>query len=235
MVTILERRNAYGSQSGKPWYKIHALSTDNEFPADMGNGSKVVEIDTGVEYRFDEENSILIAQNSGTGKTTIAGADITLGTSPKYDGTAQTQSVTSVVLGDATLVAETDYTVYDNHATEIGNYTLHIAGIGNYTGIIAKDWELVKGTGSVSASPDSLELTDTAGTSTLTVVGDGAVSARSGDAAVASASVSGTTVTVTPNGVGETTITVTLAGTEHYTGDSTTIAVTVTAPEETEG
>ena len=43
------------------------------------------------------------------------------------------------------------------------------------------------------------------------------------------------TVTVTPVGAGNATITVTLAENEHYTGGTDTIAVTVEAAEAAEG
>lgn len=231
MVTILKRINPYASESGKPYYVIEALSTDDTFPADMGNGSQIHEIDTGKDYRYDEENSILIPQNSGNGRTSLYGAVITLGDAVTYDGTEKTQSVASVVLSDETLTAGTDYTVYDNKATEVGEYTLHIMGAGSYTGVIGKEWTLGKGTGSVSASPSSLSLTDTAGTSDLTVTGDGEVSVSSSAEAVATAAVEGTTVTVTPVAEGSATVTVTLAESDHYTGGTDTIAVTVTAPE----
>jgi len=231
MVTILKRIAPYGSLSGRPYYELLALSTDESFPADIGNGSLVIEIDTGIEYRYDEENSMMIPETTGNGRTTIAGAVITLGSSPEYDGTEKTQSVTSVVLGEATLVAETDYIVYDNHQTDIGEYTLHVAGIGSYTGVLGKEWELVKGTGSVAASPDTLELTDTAGTSTLTVTGDGEVSVESSDEGVATVALEGTTVTVTPVAVGSATVTVTLAESDNYTGDTDTISVTVAEAE----
>ena len=218
--------------NGKKYCEFAGLEADTK-PAgeEIITGSKFTEVDTGVESRFDEVSATWTPVNSGNGKTSIVGATVTLGAAVTYDGTKKTKSVSSVVIGTTTLTENTDYIVKDNTGTEIGDYTLHIIGKGSYTGIIAKAWSIGKGTGSVTASPDNLELTDTAGTSALTVVGDGEVTVSSSAEAVATASVEGTTVTVTPVGVGSATVTVTLSETEHYTGGTDTISVTVSAPE----
>lgn len=234
MVRILVAR----AFSGRTRYiEAVGLAADSK-PADgIVTGSKFREVDTGVEYAFDETSGTWTAQNSGNGKTSIAGATVTLGAAVTYDGTKKTKSVSSVVIGTTTLTANTDYTVKDNTGTEIGDYTLHIVGKGSYTGVIAEVWSIGKGTGSVSASPDTLTLTagGDAGTSALTVTGDGEIGAESSDEAVATVAVSGTTVTVTPVAVGSATVTVTLAGSEHYTGATDTISVTVEAEQEAGG
>ena len=214
------------------------LSTDYKPKVALITGSKFTEVDTGIIYLFDEESATWTPSNAGNGKTNIAGATVTLGSAVKYDGTEKTKSVSSVKIGATTLTENTDYIVKDNKATDVGNYTLHIVGIGSYTGIIAKDWSIAKGDGSVSASPDSLSLTAEGdnGTSTLTVTGDGAISVSSSAEAVATAEVSGTTVTVHPLAEGSATITVTMAATDHYTTASDTISVTVeAAADDNEG
>lgn len=234
MIRILVDRLFEG---GKHYIESAGNSADSK-PADsIVTGSKFREVDTGVEYAFDETSGTWTAQNSGNGKTSIAGATVTLGAAVTYDGTKKTKSVSSVVIGTTTLTANTDYTVKDNTGTEIGDYTLHIVGKGSYTGVIAEDWSIGKGTGSVIASPDTLTLTagGDAGTSALTVTGDGEISAESSDEAVATVAVSGTTVTVTPVAAGSATVTVTLAGSEHYTGATDTISVTVEAEQEPGG
>ena len=158
---------------------------------------------------------------------------MTLGSSPKYDGTEKTQTVSSVKIGASTLTENTDYKVQGNKGTEIGAYTLRIVGIGSYAGTLYEAWEIVKGTGSVVASPDSLSLTEggDAGTSTLTVTGDGEISVSTSAKAVATATVEGATVTVTPVAEGSATITVTLADGDLYEGGTDTISVTVAAAE----
>ena len=154
----------------------------------------------------------------------------------KYDGTQKTKSVSSVVVGTTTLTENTDYIVKDNTGTEIGNYVLHIVGIGSYTGVLSEDWSIEKGDGSVTASPDTLSLTAGSddGTSILSVTGDGVINVSSSAEAVATAEVSGTTVTVHPLAEGSATITVTMAASDHYTTASDTISVTVAEAQEGE-
>ena len=221
---------------GLAYAEYAGLSTDGKPTAGIITGSKLTEADTGIEYRFDEESKSWFPQNSGNGKTSIVGATVTLGSAVKYDGTEKTKSVSTVKIGATTLTENTDYIVKDNKATEIGSYVLHIVGIGSYTGVIAKDWEIGKGDGSVTASPDSLSLEAGGdnGTSTLTVTGDGEITVESSAEAVATAEVSGTTVTVHPVTEGSATITVTMAASDHYTTASDTISVTVTEPDPAE-
>lgn len=213
------------------------LSTDTKPTTGVITGSRFTEVDTGILCIFDESTGAWTAQNSGNGKTSIAGAVVTLGTSLKYTGSQQTQGVASVVLGETTLTENTDYTVKDNKATEVGSYTLHIVGKGSYTGVIGKAFTVSQGDGSVSASPDTLTLTEggEAGASTLTVTGDGTVSVESSAEAVATVELDGTTVTVTPVAEGSATVTVTLAAGDNYTGGTDTISITVEAAEAQDG
>ena len=219
------------------WY-IEAVGMSGETKPSEGiiTGSKFTEADTGIESVFDEESGEWFAQNTGNGRTSIAGATVTLGSSPKYDGTEKTQSVSSVKIGATTLVADTDYKVKDNKATDVGTHVLHIVGIGSYTGAVAVDFQIAKGDGSVTASPDSLSLTEggDAGESALTITGDGAVSVESSAVAVATAELVGSKVIVTPVGEGSATITVTLADGDNYNGGTDTISVTVEAEAEGE-
>ena len=217
--------------------EMYGLSSDDKPAEGLVTGSKFTEVDTGIIYLFDEESATWTPSNSGNGKTNIKGATVTLGATVKYDGTEKTKSVSSVKIGSTTLTENTDYIVKDNTGIEVGDYTLHIVGIGSYTGIIAKEWSIAKGDGSVTASPDSLSLTaeGSDGTSTLSVTGDGEISVSSSAEAVATAEVSGTTVTVKPLAEGSATITVTMAATDHYTTASDTISVTVEAAPEPEG
>ena len=221
--------------AGDRSYRVFfGLSTDDK-PTGLKiiTGSKFTEVDTGIIYLFDEESATWTPCNAGNGKTSIVGATVTLGAAVKYDGTEKTKSVSSVKIGSTTLTENTDYIVKDNTGIEVGDYTRHIVGIGSYTGIIAEEWSIAKGDGSVSASPDSLSLTAEGddGTSTLTVTGDGQISVSSSAEAVATAEVSDGTGTVHPLTSGSATITVTMAATDHYTTASDTIAVTVAEAE----
>ena len=187
------------------------LSSDEKPTDGIITGSKFTEVDTGGVYMFDEESGMWLSQAAG--RTSLTGATVTLGSALSYTGSELTQAVSSVVLGTTTLTASTDYIVVNNKAMLPGDYTLHIVGIGSYSGVIAKAFTVGKGAGSVSASPDSLSLTEggDTGTSTLTVTGDGAVSVESSTGAVATAALDGTTVTVEPVAEGSATVTVTLA------------------------
>ena len=225
MVRILV---GYTIREGVMFIDAAGLSSDTKPTEGIATGSRFIEVDTVAEFLFDEESGMWLSQ--ATGRTSIASATVTLGSSPAYDGTEKTQAVSSVKIGQTTLVADTDYAVANNKATEVGTHTLQIVGIGSYAGVISKEFTIVKGTGSVTASPDSLSLTAgrDAGESTLTVVGDGAVSAEASDDCVTVA-VNGSKVVVTPVEEGTATVTVTLAGSDHYTGGTDTISVTVEA------
>ena len=218
----------------RKYAEIFGMSSDDKPVEGLVTGSKFTEVDTGIVYLFDEVSQEWFAQGTGNGKTSIAGATVTLGSSPAYNGTQKTQTVSSVKIGATTLVADTDYKIKGNTATDVGSYVLQIVGIGSYTGAISEGWQIVKGSGSVTASPDSLSLTEggDAGTSALTVVGDGEVSVSTSAKAVATASVEGTTVTVVPVAEGSATITVTLADGEKYEGGTDTISVTVEAASD---
>ena len=220
----------------KKYVELYGLSTDTKPTTGIITGSKFTEVDTGIACLFDEESATWTPSNAGNGKTSIVGATVTLGSAVKYDGTEKTKSVSSVKIGATTLTENTDYIVKDNTGIEVGDYTLHIVGIGSYTGIIAEEWSIAKGDGSVSASPDSLSLTAEGddGTSTLTVTGDGPISVSSSAEAVATAEVSDGTVTVHPLTAGSATITVTMTATDHYTTASDTISVTVAEAQESE-
>ena len=219
---------------GKAYNECAGLSTDTKPAEGLVTGSKFHEVDTGIDYSYDEVSRTWTPQNSGNGKTSIAGAVITLGTAIKYTGSEQTQAVSTVKLGSSTLTSGTDYEIIRNTGTELGDYELAVVGKGSYTGAAAKAWSITQGDGSVSASPDSLSLTEggDAGTSTLTVTGDGAVTAESSDTAVATVSISGTTVTVTPVAEGSATVTVSMAETVHYSAAEDTISVTVAAADD---
>ena len=213
--------------------KFYGNSGDSKPTTGIVTGSKFTEVDTGIEYLYDEVSGGWIAQNTGNGKTSIAGATVTLGSALTYNGSEQTQGVSSVKVGSTTLNAATDYTVENNKATNAGSYTLRIIGKGDYAGYIDKEFTVAKANGSVTADPDELSLTEDgdAGTSTLTVTGGGNVSVATSDADVATVALDDDTVTVTPVGAGSATVTITLAASDNYNGSSDTISVTVAAAE----
>lgn len=208
-------------------------SSDNKPTEGIVTGSEFLEVDTAKTYLFDEDSGAWVATGSGNGKTSIANAEVTLGSALTYNGSEQTQAVSAVKIGATTLTVSTDYEIINNKGTNAGTYTLRILGKGSYVGHVDKEFTIAKANGSVSASPDELSLTEggEAGTSTLTVTGDGAVSVSTSDADVATAVLDGTTVTVTPGEAGSATVTVTLAASDNYNGSTDTISVTVAAAE----
>ena len=215
------------------YIEAYGLSTDDKPVDGIITGSKFTEVDTGIESMFDEVSGTWSAVNSGNGKTSIANAVVTLGTALKYTGSEQTQTVSSVKIGDTTLVANTDYKVHDNKATDVGNYTLRIVGKGSYAGGVAKDFSVAKGDGSLTPADDSMELVvGTDGDNVITVVGDGELSVAVDDTAIATAIVitenNVTTLTVTPVAAGSATVTITMADSANYNGATATVAVTVT-------
>jgi len=215
------------------YIEAYGLSTDDKPVDGIITGSKFTEVDTGIESIFDEVSGTWSAVNSGNGKTSIANAVVTLGTALTYTGNEQTQTVSSVKIGNTTLVADTDYKVYDNKATDAGDYTLRIVGKGSYAGGVAKDFSVAKADGSLTPTDDSMELVvGTDGDNAITVVGDGELSAAVDDTAIATAIVTTennvTTLTVTPVAAGSASVTITMADSANYNGTTATVAVTVT-------
>ena len=208
-------------------------SGDSKPTTGIVTGSSFKEVDTGIEYLYDEVSGGWIAQNTGNGKTSIAGATVTLGSALTYNGSEQTQGVSTVKIGSTTLTASTDYEIINNKGTDAGTYVLRIVGKGDYVGYVDKEFTVAKANGSVTASPDELSLTEDgdAGTSTITVTGDGEISIATSDADVATVALDDDTVTVTPVGAGSATVTITLAASDNYNGSSDTISVTVAAAE----
>lgn len=212
-------------------YARYRGNSDDQKPTQgLITGSEFLECDTGRLFYY-EEVSNRWYPSSNASKTPISDADVMLAPSPVYDGTTKTQVVSSVLMGATTLVEDTDYIVQNNTGVLPGTYTLLIIGIGDYAGVNTVDFEIEKASGSVTASPDELTLTEggDAGASTITVVGDGAVSVESADTSVATVELDGTTVTVTPVAEGNATVTVTLADGDLYEGGTDTISVTVEA------
>lgn len=170
----------------------------------------------------------------GDSATDIGDATITLASSSfTYDGTEKTKGITSVTCKGKTLTENTDYVVVPgtNKGINAGEYRLTIAGVGKYVGTKGASWSIAKANGSVSASPSTVSIvgaSGTTGTVSLTVVGDGVITAESADSTKATATVSGNNVIITGVSEGSTTVTVTMAAGTNYKGASCTISVSVT-------
>lgn len=164
----------------------------------------------------------------GSSAKSLANAVVTLAPSSfVYDGTEKAQAVASVVLDGVTLREGVDYLVTGNRATNAGNHTLTVLGVMDYGGAAAKTWRIEKAQGSVSVSPASLSIQGAGSVETaqISVTGDGSVSAVSSDTGVATASVSGGTLSVTCVAGGDATVTVTLSEGDNYLGASCQVPV----------
>jgi len=150
-------------------------------------------------------------------------------TSFTYDGTAKHPTITGY---DEDTMSRTGY-----ENTNAGSYTLSITldDTANYkwsdNTITAKDtaWTIAKATGSVTLSKSSTELKPDTLTDTVTVSGaTGAVSVSSSDTSVCTASLSGSTITLSSvnNTSGTATITVSVAASANYEATTATISVT---------
>ncbi|WP_409969628.1 tail fiber protein [Bengtsoniella intestinalis] len=121
-------------------------------------------------------------------------------------------------------------------ATVAGSYSATFAPTSNYqwsggsTSAVTVTWAISKAAGSLSLGVTSLALTVSSKTGTISVsrLGDGAISAVSGNTSIATVSVSGTTVTVTAVGTGSTTVTVSVgAGTNCNAPSNASCSVSV--------
>ena len=81
----------------------------------------------------------------------VNGAVIGLDTGLIYNGSVQTQNVTSVTVDGSILTAD-DYTVTNNTGTNAGGYTLTVNGTGNYTGTATKQFTIAPKTVSITSA-----------------------------------------------------------------------------------
>ena len=164
-------------------------------------------------------------------KKDIANASVTLGASLTFNGSAQEQTITSVVLDGKSLQESTDYKVAGNIATDAGNYTMAIMGIGDYSGTLCVDWTIAPAQGSISVSETSVNIIGAAGTTkqiTVTVTsGYGDLVATSSAPNVAMVSLVGNTLTITSVADGNATITIRLVG--NYSAEASITANVVIA------
>lgn len=180
---------------------------------------------------------------SGVTKTTTLTVTVerkTISTTPSQSGTLtytgsalspnwSNYSATQLTLGGVT------------SGTNAGSYNATFTPTDNYrwsdgsTGAKTVAWSIGKANGSVSLNPTSMTLDMNTKTKTIAVTraGDGAITAKSGNTAAASVSVSGTNVSVTGVANGSATITVSVAEGTNHKAASATCAVTVSFLDDT--
>lgn len=161
-------------------------------------------------------------------KKDISNAIVTLGASLTYNGSAQTQTVQSVVLNGDTISPNVDYKIFGNVATNAGNYTLMITGIGSYSGTAYVNWSISPAQGAITVSQSSVDIIGDVGTSVEITVnitkGFGLLIASTEDTDKIGTSIAGNVLTITSKANGNGTVTVSLVG--NYTA-SASVSVNV--------
>ena len=149
----------------------------------------------------------------------------TLTTALTYNGQAQTPAWNNYDSAKIDISGDTT-------GTNAGNYSTTFSVKAGYKWDDGSDapktieWSIGKATPTLSLNPTSLSLVGTTPkTAKITYNGDGTLSVQSNSSNIATASVSGTTLSVTATGTGITTITVTAAAGTNYNGASATLSV----------
>lgn len=178
----------------------------------------------------------IIYTEAGVTKTAVQAITVERGTisvptvsgSLTYNGQAQSPTLTGYDADKMILSGDTS-------GTNAGSYTAVVAPTAQYKwadgSTEAKDiqWSIAKATPSITFDPASVSL-DTSTTSqavAVTYTGDGTLSAQSDNSGVATASLEGTTLTVTGVETGNTAIQVSASEGTNYTAASASLSVAV--------
>lgn len=178
----------------------------------------------------------IIYTEAGVTKTAVQAITVERGTisvptvsgSLTYNGQAQSPTLTGYDADKMVLSGDTS-------GTNAGSYTAVVAPTEQYKwadgSTEAKDiqWSIAKATPSITFDPTSVSL-DTSTTSqavAVTYTGDGTLSAQSDNSGVATASLEGTTLTVTGVETGNTAIQVSASEGTNYTAASASLSVAV--------
>ena len=135
----------------------------------------------------------------------------------------------SITVKDAsgkTLKNGLDYTWTVSNAVEVGTATVHVQMMGNYAGTLETTYQIKKSAQSITIGNRKTEVLLGDAPFNLNAVSPAgsALTYKSSNPEVASISADGT---VTPQAIGETTITVKAAGSADYTADSETFILKV--------
>ena len=178
----------------------------------------------------------IIYTEAGVTKTAVQAITVERGTisvptvsgSLTYNGQAQSPTLTGYDADKMVLSGDTS-------GTNAGSYTAVVTPTAQYKwadgSTEAKDiqWSIAKATPSITFDPTSVSL-DTSTTSqavSVTYTGDGTLSAQSDNSGVATASLEGTTLTVTGVETGNTAIQVSASEGTNYTAASASLSVAV--------
>lgn len=126
------------------------------------------------------------------------------------------------------LTKDKDYTLQYFGNEKVGTATILVAGMGNYAGLaVATSFKIYQAPGKVDIKEDTIEKEYAVNGEvkyTIEIVGDGTRKYESSDESVATIDDKGV---VTMQGVGETTIKVTMLGDKNYTSDSDSFVLKV--------
>lgn len=178
----------------------------------------------------------IIYTEAGVTKTAVQAITVERGTisvptvsgSLTYNGQAQSPTLTGYDADKMVLSGDTS-------GTNAGSYTAVVAPTEQYkwadgsTEAKGIQWSIAKATPSITFDPESVSL-DTSTTSqavSVTYTGDGTLSAQSDNSGVATASLEGTTLTVTGVETGNTAIQVSASEGTNYTAASASLSVAV--------
>lgn len=178
----------------------------------------------------------IIYTEAGVTKTAVQAITVERGTisvptvsgSLTYNGQAQSPTLTGYDADKMVLSGDTS-------GTNAGSYTAMVTPTAQYkwadgsTEAKAIQWSIAKATPSITFEPASVSL-DTSTTSqavAVTYTGDGTLSAQSDNSGVATASLEGTTLTVTGVETGNTAIQVSASEGTNYTAASASLSVAV--------
>ena len=129
-------------------YIVYSLSIDGEYTTTIPVATEAGNYRVYWTIECDENH--YVDGTPGSSRVAIAAKDasnatVTLDdTSVQFDGTAKTPGVTSVVVDDKTLNAETDYEVSYRDNTYVGTATVTITFKGNYTGTATVTFEIIQ-------------------------------------------------------------------------------------------
>ncbi len=163
----------------------------------------------------------------------LSGFSVKQPTNRVYTGKENKPS--SITVKDAsgkTLKNGLDYTWTVSNAVEVGTATVHVQMMGNYAGTLETTYQITKSAQSITIGNRKTEVLLGDAPFNLNAVSPAgsALTYKSSNPAVAAVSADGT---VTPQAIGETTITVKAAGSADYTADSETFILKVRSSGQT--
>jgi len=141
-----------------------------------------------------------------------------------YTGRALTPAPT-VRDGGLALKRGTDYTLSYASNVNAGTAKVTVTGVGNYEGSVTRAFRINKAPQTITGSNKTVAMGKTAGLGARRTAGNGKLTYKSSNAAVAKVSATGV---VTPVKVGRATVTITAAATANYKAATKKVTVTVT-------